>query len=59
MNAKSFFELVEKMRQAQKEYFNTRRADCLRRSKQLEKAVDDEITRVRDIQNKINNPTLF
>ena len=59
MTPRDFFELVAKMRQAQKAYFKTRTASNLQRSKELEKAVDAEIERVRDIQNDIQNPKLF
>lgn len=52
MNAKEFFELVAKMRKAQREYFATRTNDALSKSKQLEREVDAEIKRVEDIMNK-------
>lgn len=39
------------MREAQKAYFKTRDKEQLIASKQLEKAVDDEIRRVREIIN--------
>ena len=52
MNAKQFFELVAKMRQAQRKYFKTRSKDWLIASKQYEREVDDEIRRVENLQEK-------
>ena len=49
MNAKEFFGLVKEMRLQQKEYFKTRSSDVLKKSKALEKRVDDEISRVERI----------
>ena len=46
MNAKDFFDLVSKMRKAQKDYFATRSSDALEKSKRLEREVDKEIYRV-------------
>lgn len=46
MNAQDFFELVRKMRVAQKGYFATRAQGYLAESKQLEREVDREIARV-------------
>ena len=51
MTAKDFFKLVEKMRQNQKDYFKTRSTESLRKSKELEKQVDDEIARVNKIMS--------
>ena len=59
MDAKAFFFLVERMRAKQKEYFKTRTSASLTESKTLEKAVDAEITRVRDIVYKKQNPSLW
>lgn len=59
MTPRYFFELVAKMRQAQKAYSKMRTAGNLQRSKGLEKQVDDEIQRVRDIQHDMQNPKLF
>lgn len=39
-NAINFYRLVSKMRTAQKEYFRTRNAGVLMRSRQLEREVD-------------------
>lgn len=49
MNAREFFSLVSSMRKKQKEYFRTRSTIVLRESKELEKQVDAEITRVNNI----------
>lgn len=57
MKAKEFFDLVSKMRDAQKGYFRTRSQSLLNKSKELERAVDAEIKRVNDIINR--QPTLF
>lgn len=51
MNAKEFFNLVEQMRQNQKDYFKTRSKEALKKSKELEKQVDDEIARVNKIMS--------
>lgn len=62
MDAKNFFNTVEKMRAAQKAYFAARR-QCrpgymeLEESRKLEKIVDAEIERVRDIEK--NGAGLF
>ena len=49
MNAREFFDLVSKMRKAQKEFFATRKNEALHESKQLEREVDAEIKRVEAI----------
>lgn len=49
MDAKTFFNLVERMRHAQKEYFKTKDKNILIISKRLESEVDTEIKRVNDI----------
>ncbi len=59
MDAKAFFFLVERMRAKQKEYFKTRTSASLTESKTLEKAVDAEIARVKDIVYKKQNPSLW
>lgn len=51
MNAKDFFFLVTRMRHNQKDYFKTRSNESLRKSKDLEKQVDDEIARVTKIMS--------
>ena len=52
MNARDFFNLVVKMRKAQRDYFRTRSQRSLNESKQLEKLVDAEIKRVEQIQQQ-------
>lgn len=59
MNAKEFFGLVKEMRLQQKEYFKTRSSDVLRKSKALEKRVDDEIERVEKVMNEKKQGCLF
>lgn len=54
MDAKEFFEKVEKMREAQKNYFKTRSSMDLQLSKKLEREIDNEIARVNQIINKPN-----
>lgn len=49
MNAKVFFDLVVKMREAQKKYFKTRNIDDLHRAKKFEWQIDSEIFRVTKI----------
>lgn len=46
MKPREFFDLVCKMREAQKDYFKTRRKSALSLSKHLESQVDTEISRV-------------
>jgi len=43
MTEPEFYTLVERMRQAQIDYFRTRDKDCLRDSKSLEKKVDEQV----------------
>jgi len=59
MESKPFFDLVVKMRQAQRNYFKFRNNSYLRESKRFEKEIDAEIERVRKIMNEKNNPRLF
>lgn len=54
--ARWFFNKVQAMRQAQREYFKTRSHSVLRQSKALEREVDAEIERVNKI---IGAPTAF
>lgn len=51
MNAKEFFYLVSNMRQAQNEYFRTRDPKVLRACKAIERDVDEEIARAKNILN--------
>ena len=50
---KDFIELVRAMRAAQKEYFRTRTGTALKKSKALEKQVDDFIKAIDDKQLKL------
>ena len=59
MDSKAFYDAVVQMRKAQKEYFKTRRECDLKRSKQCEKVIDDEIARVERIMYERQNPSLF
>lgn len=52
MTAKEFYNLVVKMRKAQRDYFRTRSQRSLNESKQLEAQVDAEIKRVEQIQQQ-------
>ena len=49
MNAREFFYLVAQMRTAQKEYFSDRSQQNLKRSIVLEREVDEEIRRVKEL----------
>lgn len=53
MDVRQLAELVNKMRNAQREYFRTRSASSLEESKRLEKEVD------RAISEALSQPTLF
>lgn len=59
MNAKEFFGLVKEMRFTQVEYFKTRSSASLKKSKALEKRVDDEIARVEKVLNEKKQGCLF
>lgn len=52
MDPRKFYELVVRMRRAQKEYFKTRSSVSLMASKRLEKEVDGEIERVERIMRE-------
>jgi len=52
MTPREFFYLTSNMRAAQREYFKTRDPHVLRACKALEKEVDDEIQRVKDIMQQ-------
>lgn len=58
MTPYEFFRLVERMRQAQREYFRTRSSAVLRDSKRLEKDVDAEIERANRFIHERRNPKL-
>lgn len=59
MNALEFYKTVVRMRQAQKDYFRTRRPCDLQRSKDIEKVIDNEIARVEKIEMERRMPPLF
>ena len=52
MNSRDFFDMVCRMRKAQKSYFKTRDRDVLNMSKEIEKQVDEEINRVNRVLAK-------
>lgn len=56
MNSRDFFDMVCRMRKAQKNYFKTRDRDALNVSKEIEKQVDEEINRVNGILAKKGMP---
>lgn len=49
MKAREFFDLVARMRDKQNEYYRTRSTPSLTESRNLERAVDAEIKRVREV----------
>ena len=53
MNAKQLAELVKQMREAQKTFFRERSQQWLSLSKELERRVDAEITRILDSQKEL------
>ena len=55
MNHREFFYLVSEMRSAQREYFETKSQRVLIAAKQLEKQVDLEIERVKQIVSAQEN----
>ena len=59
MNHRQFYEKVKEMRQAQKLHFKTKRTDYLRKSKVLEKEIDQEIERIENILSPSGNLNLF
>lgn len=58
MTARDFFNLVREMREAQRSYFLTRSRDLLEKSKQLERDIDQEISRVDKLLGEKTNPGL-
>lgn len=52
MDSREFFDIVCRMRKAQKNYFKTRDRDVLSVSKSFEKTIDEEINRVNGILSK-------
>ncbi|WP_301745932.1 hypothetical protein [uncultured Duncaniella sp.] len=59
MDSKVFYDTVKRMREAQKQYFKTRRPCDLQRSKEIEKIIDNEIARVERILWEQKNPPLL
>ena len=59
MTVGEFAELVEKMREAQKEYFRKRTREMLRISKQYEKQVDEQLKARRERLAQNMQPDLF
>ena len=59
MTVGEFAELVEKMREAQKEYFKTRTSEALRISKQYEKQVDEQLKARRERLRQEMQPELI
>ncbi len=57
--ARQFFDLVCRMREAQKTYFRTRATSALNESRRLEKSVDDEIKNALRIEQESREPKLF
>lgn len=49
MNAREFFYLTANMRSAQQQYFATRKPEHLRAARRLEREVDAEIDRVKNL----------
>ena len=59
MTVGEFAELVEKMREAQKEYFRKRTSETLRISKLYEKQVDEQLKARRERLAQNMQPDLF
>ncbi|MCM1379544.1 MAG: hypothetical protein NC190_05510 [Bacteroides sp.] len=57
MNPQQFFQLVTAMREAQRDYFKSRSRSALERSKHLERLVDTEIDRVKELRPDVIQPT--
>ena len=51
MTPKQFYDTVVQMRQAQKNYYKTRQREALQQALNLEKIIDDEISRVSQVIN--------
>lgn len=58
MNAEQFFHTVERMRLAQQEYGRMPTSANLTRARQLEKEIDKEIKRVREVLTRKQNPKI-
>lgn len=59
MNAREFFFLTSRVREAQKQYFQTRAQQDLRLCKVLESELDIEIRRVKEILQTIPTETSY
>ena len=59
MNPNEIIELVAEMRTAQRDYFSTRSHESLRKSKALEKRVDQEIKLHQQKQSGNQTPEIF
>lgn len=58
MKPREFYDMVCRMRKAQKEYFRTRSGQALSVSKRLEREIDDEIDRVNKLLAERQNPKM-
>lgn len=58
MTNREFFYLVAQMREAQRDYFRERSQQLLRRCRALERDVDAEIWRVKEIVYQQENATV-
>lgn len=59
MDAKTFYDTVRAMRQAQKRYFKTKDNIVLQEARRLESIIDKEIKRVDEITQSNNYPKIF
>lgn len=59
MSGEEFFNLVDLLREKQKRYFRTKLTDDLRESIKVEKVLDAEIARVKQILKNKQEPKLF
>ena len=55
MNAREFFYTVAQMRSAQKAYFKTKDRQVFLAARKLENIIDDEIERVRNLVNTLDD----
>lgn len=60
MDARTFFCYVAEMREQQDKFFRTKSQSAYKESRRLERIIDDEIKRVKDITNPpVEDNTLF
>lgn len=62
MNARQFFDEVARLRELQKKYFKERSSTALTACRRQEKKIDEEISRVRKVQEEMEKqkePMLF